>query len=290
MIQLCRKCGKAMKAYADGQEYHPLCAPDDAVIPGTEETYGDAAIREEITDIIKWRNNSSTRSQQVALGCSEAGDPCTRKVAMTMANMQQTNYGSDPWPAIVGTSIHTWFENAVKAYQQVHGDQGWLTELEVLASAWLPGHIDLYRPGLVLDLKNPSTSNFNKMKKNGIGDTYFTQVQLYGLGIERSGRPVNRVGVIMLPRDGHLRKMWVKTFPYDRAFAHKALQRLVDLGKKLHELDIRNHPERWSQIPAVPNYVLCGFCPFYRGGNTPADGTGCPGKNVSDDQVENLFN
>lgn len=277
-----------MLVYMPGQEYHPACAPDDAVVPGTQETFGDLAIREEMTQIIKWQASQSDRSQQVALGCSEAGDPCTRKIAMTMAGVPKTNYATDPWPAIVGTSIHTWFEQAVKDYQQANGDAGWLTELEVLASAWLPGHIDLYRPGLVLDLKNPSSANLTKMRKTGAGDKYFAQVQLYGLGVERSGRTVERVGFVMLPRDGFLKKMWVKTFPYDREFAHSILARLVELGKTMKSLDILNHPERWDQIPAEPNYILCSFCPFYRGGSKPADETGCPGK-TSGDPIEDLF-
>lgn len=268
--------------------WHPLCAPKDALVPGFDYTYGDLEITENLKDIIVWAGHKSKRSQQVALGCSEIGDPCKRKIGMTMAGIAQTNFSADPWPSIVGTSIHTWLENAVNAYQVVHGSQGWVTELEVMASPWLPGHIDLYHRGmnLVLDLKNPSRANYRKMRKEGVGDTYFAQIQGYGKGVKRAGRPVKRVGIIMIPRDGNLTELWCKTFPFDEAFIDSKIAELEELGGVLHDKDVLNDPSQWNTIPNSPSR-LCGWCKFYDPHLPAASEKGCPG--ALQDEVEEFF-
>jgi hypothetical protein len=258
------------------------------MVPGQDYTYGDMQVMETIKDVIVWAANSSKRSQQVALGCSEIGDPCQRRIAMTMAGLPRVNFTPDPWPSIVGTSIHTWLENAVNAYQLKFGSQGWLTELEVMASDWLPGHIDLYHRGmgLVLDLKNPSRDNFRKMKKEGIGDRYFTQIQAYGKGVKRAGKPVKRVGILTLPRDGNLSELWCKTFPFDEAFIDAKIRDLEALGEYLVKLDVLDNPDNWVQVPPTPSR-LCGWCPHYNFSLDKPGANGCPGR--LDDEIDEFF-
>jgi len=287
---LCRVCGAKMsQVFGEYEDFpwHPLCAPDDACVPGTDETYFELGLRETLTSIIKWADNNATRSQQVMLGCSEIGDACDRKIAMTMVGLDQANYETDPWPSIVGTAIHTWLETAMARYQEVHGVVEWLTEMEVWPSRWLPGHTDLYhRPtGTVLDLKNPSRTNFRKMMKDGIGDTYEVQIQAYGMGNVRAGRPVKRVGIVMLPRDGNLSEMRVLTRPYDPAVVEKAFGRIEGLADLIEKLDLVNHPERWGQVSHAPSR-LCGWCKFYSPKVKPGLG-GCPGKYGP--ETDNLF-
>jgi hypothetical protein len=205
---------------------------------------------------------------------------------MTMVGIGQVNFSADPWPSIVGTSIHTWLADTVVAYQKEFGDEGWLSELEVLASDWLPGHVDLYYKGVVLDLKNPSRDNAKRMRKEGIEPVYTTQLQTYGRGVKRSGRPVHRVGVLMLSRDGNLRDMWCRTWAYDDVFVDQALTRITDLGDLLIDLDVENHPERWNQVAPTPSR-LCGWCKFWnRDLRAPSD-KGCPGR--FDDPMDDMF-
>lgn len=258
------------------------------MVPGMDCTYGDMQVIETMKDVIVWAASRSTRSQQVALGCSEIGDPCQRKIAMTMAGLPRVNFASDPWPSIVGTSVHTWLETAVNAYQLHHGTQGWLTELEVMASDWLPGHIDLYHRGmgLVLDLKNPSRDNHRKMKREGIGDRYFAQIQGYGKGVKRSGRPVKRVGILSIPRDGNLTELWCKTFPFDEPFIDTKIAELEALGRTIFDLGVLEHPERWAQIPPTPSR-LCGWCNHYNFSLKAPGADGCPGR--LDDEIDEFF-
>ena len=293
---LCRTCGTKMTEVVEGTysefPWHPLCAPDDVVVPGTDETFGELGLREALTDVILWADQSSSRSKQIALGCSEVGDPCLRKIGMTMAGVERRNYSADPWPSIVGTAVHQWLDRAVQEYQRVHGTREWLTELEVWPSEWLPGHTDLYhRPsGTVLDLKNPSRTNFRKMLKEGFGTTYETQVQLYGEGNRRAGREVRRVGFVMLPRDGHLREMKVKTYPFDPAAVQSAFTKIEDLADALVKLGLPASG-RWDLVDAEPHYILCQYCPFLNRDLQMASSQGCPGRAKKKDNgsVDDLF-
>lgn len=287
-MELCRKCGTRLTEIWPDHPWHPTCAPDDAMVPGQDYTYGDMQVIETIKDVIVWAANRSQRSQQVQLGCSEIGNPCKRRIAMTIAGVQKVNFSPDPWPSVVGTSIHTWLETAVNAYQLHHGGGGWLTELEVMASDWLPGHVDLYHRGmqLVLDLKNPSRDNFRKMRKEGVGDTYFAQIQGYGKGVKRSGRPVKRVGILMIPRDGNLTELWCKTFAFDEPWIDRKIADLEKIGRDLVELDVLNNPDRWVNIPPTPSR-LCGWCPYYNFSLQKPGELGCPGR--LDDEVDEFF-
>lgn len=287
---LCRTCGKILDLkffLTSNLDYHPSCAPDDAIVPGTDETFGDMALREDIGKIIRWAAGNSERSKQIALGCSEIGDPCERKIGMTMAGIEQVNFTADPWPSTVGTAVHTWLADAVTSYQREFGDEGWISEMEVLATDWLPGHVDLYYRGKVLDLKNPSRANAAKMRKSGdIGPVYMNQLMAYGQGVKRTGRPVDRVGVLMLSRDGNLRDMWCRTWPYDQSSVDTAIARVVDIGDRVVAADVENHPANWALIPPSPSR-LCGWCKFYSPhASTPSD-LGCPGR--FDDPMDAMF-
>lgn len=242
-------------------------------------------IREDLIEIIQWHNANAARSRQIALGCSEVGDPCDRKVSYRMAALAGPNTGMDPWPAIVGTSIHAWMESAVNSFQEAHNLSTWSTELEVAPNPLVKGHTDLYRDGLVLDYKFPGRTNLSKLRSEGIPPNYLTQIQLYGLGHEQAGRRVERVGLVALGREGWLKDMLVLTVPYDKGHAEDALRRIYKLGDYLlsHELD---DPQTWANIESSPSR-LCSWCPMYRPGKA-VDSHGCPG-NKMDNSPESYF-
>lgn len=285
-MTLCLKCGTRLTEIWPDHPWHPTCAPDDAMVPGMDYTYGDMQVIETIKEVVVWASAQSARSRQVALGCSEIGHPCKRRIAMTIVGLEKVNFAPDPWPSVVGTSIHTWLENAINAYQLRFGTQHWLTELEVMASPWLPGHVDLYRRGLVLDLKNPSRANHLKMKKEGIGDTYYAQIQGYGKGIKRMGKPVDRVGILSIPRDGNLAELWCKTFPFDEPWIDAKIAELEQLGQDLVQLGVVEDPSKWVQVPPTPTR-LCGWCPYYNFTLKVPGADGCPGR--LDDEVDEYF-
>lgn len=274
---LCRKCGDLISSFHGDVEYHPIgCWPEHLELPGTGETPFDMAIKEELVEIIQWADSQSERSRQAGIGASEIGMECSRRLAYRIAGIPAAHKRMDGWPAIVGTAIHAWVEKAVKGFTAAHNDgSDWLTELTVLADPLIGGHTDLFRPGLVLDWKFPSTDNLKKMIKDGWSQQYRIQLHTYGKGHEDAGRPVERVGIAAIARQGSLRSVYVKTEPYDRSVAQWGIDRVYKIGGYLieHEAD----PERFENIPATPSR-LCGYCPWWqRNMITGATEHGCPG-------------
>jgi hypothetical protein len=274
--RLCRACGHVITPDWPG-EWHVGCYPDFERMPGFDMTTWDLELREELIDVVLWAERNRGRSTQVALGVSEVGQDCELRIAYRMAGMQAVQNG-DPWPAIVGTSIHTWMDQAFNDYQNVHGIREWLTELEVAPSPIVHGHTDLYHipRRAVLDWKFPGSDNLRKMRQQGPSAQYRTQVQLYGLGHVRAGRPVERVGIVALGRQGWLKDMYVWTEAYDEDFARKALDRIYRLGDKMMALGLPDSGA-WQEIERSPTY-LCRMCPFWNYNEKMPSNKGCPGK------------
>lgn len=275
---LCKDCQLPIRNEWPGPWCVP-CWPELEPMPGQDNmTPFDLGIKDDLINIVRWAHNSAPRSKQIALGISEVGHPCERRIAYTMADIPAVNLFADPWPATVGTAVHSYMEQAVEAYQDAHGWDEWDTELKIYADDLIGGHTDLYnkKKFTVLDYKFPSGDNVKKMKKEGPSLQYRVQVHLYGLGHERAGRRVDRVGIVALGRQAWLKDLYVWTEPYDREFALRALQRVYSLGSKLIEMDIVNNPQLWADIPAKPDFI-CRFCPFYSRGAITTDQNGCPG-------------
>lgn len=278
-MQLCRGCGTRMEVLEPGFFFHPNCIPEFTSVPGMHgmSPY-DLEIKEDLIEVVRWAAANSKRSQQVALGCSEVGHPCDRRLAYRIAGIGATGYANDPWPAVVGTAVHSWMEHAIGIFQDAHQLQQWTTEQEVDPSPFVKGHTDLYdaKRSLVLDWKFPSPDNLRKMRQEGPSQQYRTQVRLYGLGHLRAGRTVDRVGIVALGRQGWLKDMYVWTEKFDEMLAHQALDRVQRLGEVLIRADL-DDPVTWQGIQAQPDR-LCTWCPFYRRGTEAADAKGCPGK------------
>jgi hypothetical protein len=278
----CIKCNTEMLIYEDGQTTHPNC--DTAAIqfadPAGHLTTEAINIKRELTNVILWADSNSERSQQLAIGPSELGDPCDRRLGYRIAGIPSVNE-YDPWPAIVGTSIHTWLERAVSQYGIYTKSDRYITELTVQPNDLVIGHSDLYdsQNHMIIDWKTVSSKNLVKFREEGPSESYITQVNLYGLGQQRAGREIKKVCLVALPRAGWLSDMYVWVDEYREEIAQAALTRMFRIGNKLIELDIINNPHRWVEITPEPSR-LCGWCPFYRQGADDGQGAnehGCPG-------------
>lgn len=240
-------------------------------------------LKRDLQDIILWNERSSPRSRQRAIGPSEVGDPCDRRIAYRIAGVDPVNVEGDPWPAIVGTSIHAWLERAVTRYQRERGDQGWLTEARVRPNDMVSGSSDLFHvpSGTVVDWKTTNAETIKKLNRGGApSPAYVTQINLYGLGHERAGREVKNVCLVYLARSGWLNDAFVWHAPYDREIATKALDRLYRIGFQLIDLDIERHPENFASILPTAGDG-CVWCPMFNRDMDPeisASQLGCPGR------------
>jgi hypothetical protein len=240
------------------------------------------ALKHELSQIILWNEREAPRSRQVSVGPSELGTECDRRLAYRIAGATPVNLGSDPWPAIVGTSIHDWLDKAINRYQNVVGDLGYLTETRVYPDPLVKGRSDLFntRTGTVIDHKTTGVDGMRKVKKGTIPHGYRVQIQVYGLGHERAGRKVNDVALVFYARSGWLDDCYVWVEPYDRQMALDALARMYTLADRLMDLQIEENPHRYQQIEAAPG-DSCVWCPFYRADKSidaSADLEGCSGR------------
>lgn len=288
---LCRKCGILVKPYLSGAQYHPLCEPLPSQAPAPPKSepvfqrsidpggrsHIEVDVQETLTEIINWAAQNMGRSGQILVGPSELGTPCDRELAYRIAGMEAAQQ-SDPLPAIIGTASHVWMEQAVQAFEREHGLKRFRTEMKVSPDVALTGTTDVYweEKALVLDWKFPGPDPIREMRKHGMSNRYRVQLNLYGLGHKRAGRPVERVGLVALSRSGYLKDMLVIVEDYQEQVALDAIQRMYDLGNQVDKEGILDEPGRWSMISATPSR-LCGWCRMYRPGGD-ADDTGCPGR------------
>jgi len=241
------------------------------------------ALKQELSEIILWNEQSSPRSKQKALGPSELGDPCDRRLAYKIAGTTPVNIWADPWPAIVGTAIHNWLEVAINHYQAQVGDRGWLTELRVSPDPMVQGRSDIFNTWTksVVDHKTAGTDKMRKLRKGEPPSPgYISQVHLYGLGHERAGREVRNVALIFYPRAGWLDDAFVWHESYNREIALDALERMYRIGFQLMDLDIESNPHRFQLIEATPG-DSCVWCPFFSreiSYDVAASDKGCPGR------------
>jgi hypothetical protein len=241
-------------------------------------------LKSQLVDIIKWADRNSARTLQKTIGPSEIGDQCDRRIGYRIAEVPEVNDRFDPWAAIVGTSIHSWLDNAIRAYCLATGSQSWLSETPVQVASVVRGTSDLFNvdEACVVDHKGAGPSVMKEVVRDGPSAGYIVQIQLYGLGYERLGYDVKKVALVFYPRAGRLRDIYVWTADYDRSVAEKALARVSRIAAEVIELDVlkEGHEHRWEQVEAYPsNY--CGFCPWYMPDRAPdigANGKGCPGR------------
>lgn len=239
-------------------------------------------IKQELIEVIRWASASAPRSLQRAVGPSEIGVDCMRRLAYRYGGAQPVNTASDPWFSIVGTSVHDWLDTAINrwcATAQPEGSKYWatpryITEKRVTATSdqhGVSGSCDLYdvERATVIDHKVVGHTALKKYTDQGPSSQYRTQVHLYGKGYRQAGYPVEEVAIAFYPRSGYLTDLHVWAEPYNETVADQALARAATIQQLTKVLPV-------GQIPAHPDQAACTWCPFYRPGG-PADATGCPG-------------
>lgn len=236
----------------------------------------------ELRGVITRHASLAPRSVQVHLGPSELGAECDRQVIGKMASQRRTNHVSDPWPSIVGTSVHAWLALAFQGENYRENMLRWVTEAAVTPHPDYPGHADLYDAleQAVVDHKVLGPSSLSKIKSvSGPPRRYVVQLLLYAQGFRNAGLPVKRVVLAAYPRtaatlDGMYTWEHACT-PDDDLLVASVLDRTVIRAKIAAEIAAGRMT--LSQVPATPDQNECFFCPFYRPQSAHDGGYGCPG-------------
>lgn len=250
-----------------------------------------SSLKDTILGIVQFNLDTNPRSLQAAIGASEIGTPCTRKLIYKLGQVESTNPQNGTWQQGVGTILHNGLaEMLAKENSDLIQWDRWVTEEKVTIGTFgdqvLTGHLDTYDrlTGNILDWKFLGKTSLAKMKKNNHpGETYRTQLQCYGKGIANLGLPVTHVHVLAFPQSGNLKDAFHWSEPYDPTVAEAALlkaEQLVTAGAVMG----------FGRLAALASTAddYCDHCPWFRPDNPdPAEGQ-CPGS--SEVQAERTRN
>lgn len=260
------------------------------VSPRGTMTGGDAQLRDLLIDIILEQENARPRSIQTALGPSEIGDPCPRKLAYKIARMPEPeSYVDDPWFAIIGTAVHTVIGSALERQNELALARGelapWLVEQRVNVRTGLDGSLegslDAYNWLMqrVIDHKLVGITSHKKYRRYGPSKVYHTQIQAYGVGAVNLGLKVDKVSIAFYPRfAGITEALYVWTGPFKPEIVGKALRRLDIIAELVRQLNPIADPLQFTKIASVPSDD-CRLCPWLRPGIDT--GMTCPGDTVN---------
>lgn len=241
-------------------------------------------IADQIRTIITRENRNHPRSLQKALGPSEIGHPCSRKLVLHLIDAPTCNPGFDPLPSELGIAYHARMERHMLAENMRLGRERYLTENRVVV--WpagvegcdpaLAGSADCYDTDeqRVLDWKILGDASMKGIERHGPITSYRRQLQLYGKGYELLGYPVKSVALVAIPKAGTTYGIRVYEYPYDPTVSDQVRERWHQLVVLADVLKVEEHPERISAIEAVAEH--CEFCPWFKR-NPDASGYQCPG-------------
>lgn len=231
----------------------------------------------DVIDTVKHAARRAPRSLQAAVGPSELGTPCTRRLAYKVLDWPaRPNQDSDPWASVIGTSVHAWMAAAFLEENRQLGEERYLIERHVMLPGNIPGSCDLYDRATqtVTDWKITGLDRLKTYRRDGPGQQYRWQAHCYGLGLQLAGEQPRHVAICFLPRGGRVDGLHVWSEPYDPAIAVQAIRRYQATRQALWTLDPEKHPDRWAMFPTADAY--CSYCPFHLPMSSDL-GKGCPG-------------
>lgn len=239
----------------------------------------------ELLEMIAFDIDNQERSLQKAIGPSQVGSPCPRKVSYGLLQTPKRNLNALPkLKAYVGQGVHKMLETMLDKYNLAHAaDWGYEERFYIeevvrtgeIAGEPLDGHCDVYDrlTCTVIDWKTVGPTMLKNYRINGPGLQYKTQAHLYGRGWARyRGLPVDTVMLIFIPRQGELKDSYIWHEPYDEQIALGALARADALTRVLQMLG----PDMALQaMDAIEDH--CGDCDWFTPHRETASTEGCPG-------------
>jgi hypothetical protein len=232
-------------------------------------------IDRELIDIIVRSIKSSPRTLQRAIGPSEMGSPCLRKIGYRLADVEPWNVGA-AWLPAVGTAVHAAMAETFALHNLSLGYTRYLIEHRVtvgqIDGVPITGTCDLYDrvTACVIDWKCVGITTLRNVRRHGIGRQYRTQAHLYGRGFALKGAPVERVAIMYLPRNGELRDHVFISEPYDETIALQALELSTGTAAGLREIGT----DLLELLPTADDY--CESCAWFNPLSTNVSAS-CPG-------------
>ena len=247
-----------------------LHQPAPARLPDPDpEAY---ALEESLRSLIALGAATHPRSRQHAIGASEIGRGCARRLAYRLADVPPVNL-TDPLRALAGAGVHAVMADTFRRLDA--GSGRFLVEVPVRYRG-VPGTCDLFDrlTGTVIDWKTILKSKVGRLRVNGPSPEHVTQVQVYGAALACQGENVRAVALAFLPVDATLADMWLWRGTPDIDIADKAVDRLNGIAaRQLDSPDGRVEPSLVEPTPSA----LCRWCDHHNPQSTDSD-TACRGE------------
>ncbi|MUL39604.1 hypothetical protein FZ103_00145 [Streptomonospora sp. PA3] len=242
--------------------------------------------------VIEHAITHAPRSQQTALGPSEIGIECARRIGYKLLGTEEINPGGG-WLPTVGTAVHAWLAEQFEAANYRYGWLRFMVEQRVTVGTIngqpVTGTCDLYdrATATAIDFKIQGKTSLQKLRRHGATGEYRVQGHAYGRGWAAAGHPVERVAVWGLPRnEPSLSGAVFASEPYDESVATDALARVEGIASLASSMGAEALP----LLPTADSY--CQYCPFFRRGSDDL-ASGCPGhtgaKATQPSSVESLI-
>lgn len=219
---------------------------------------------EAVQHLIRGIAEARPRNHQTAVGPSEIGGPCARRLGFRLAGVDKVNVDHDPLASLIGTAMHALIENGL--------DDDWDTEVPVALPAYgITGTLDAYhRPSrTVVDWKVVGATSLRKYKTSGVGEQYRTQVHIYAQALAMTGVDVDHVAIAFIPRSGVLNQTFVFTEAFDPNVVEAALRRF----ETIRDAITASPTEALALLPTAEQF--CTRCPWYTPAGAPPQA--CPG-------------
>jgi hypothetical protein len=254
---------------------------DDTLPDISNPALGPGDMLTDLVAIFTGAINGHERSQQKAIGPSEIGHPCDRKLAYKLTGHAKVNTGRLPWKPTIGTAVHSWAQEAVERWNwaqpgfETDGPRFLLESRVDIGEAGgeeISGSCDIYDrlTATVGDYKIVGAFPLRKYIKEGPGPQYRIQAHAYARGWHRRGYPVRHVAIWFLPREHEFDKHHRWTAPYDEQVVLDALTRLDGVAKLAAALG----PVAATLLGTAEAH--CRYCPYLLPGSQDLV-KGCPG-------------
>jgi hypothetical protein len=153
-----------------------------------------------------------SRSLQTEPGASQTFG--CRAETVLRANSVPESDVTDNWAAIVGTSLHSLWENAAVT--------GVLTEYRTVYRG-VPATVDRYSKGVLTDLKSKKDgAAIAAVERYGPNEKQIGQIMLGAAGLIAEGYEVHTVELLFVPRSGSLDEAFLWSAAFEQAIADKA--------------------------------------------------------------------
>lgn len=251
----------------------------------------------ELVEIITTGVHAHERSLQQAIGASEIGTPCARRLGFQLAGIEKVNVESEaPWRPTVGTAVHTWLQfEAIERYNEARRKEAakWKGEIGERCHEWCepsetialgnPRHLDRFLTELkipvgtiggeaingtidvydrltksVIDWKVVGNATLKSARGGHVNEGYRVQGNVYGRGLVAQGFEVEWVVIFFLPSAGELGDRVFYCEPFDAKVGNAAFARARKITRDLEEFGAT------AVLPLLERAnAYCHKCPWF---------------------------